>query len=305
MGQQIWAGDVRRQICGSGFRDLRYNRKDTDSSRRRRGPWPGNRQTSHLSFVIAMSNPIRPVTRSKRQARDHYHRLSRWYDLLVGASEKKYRNLGLQRLEARPGERILEIGCGTGQAILSLAAAVGPTGLVCGLDLAAGMLAVSHARVGRAALADRVALLQGDAAGLPYAAGSFDAIFMSFTLGALGHAGNPAGLAAVSHRLAAGRPSGSGGPGQTAGNGRGHLRMAARPAAGAGGLPPHLCPGSSARGRLSDWGGLRAVYVGAAGRDCPGQSGWGGHGHLLCGTTMKHGSGRRWAWGKGACHDCA
>jgi ubiquinone/menaquinone biosynthesis C-methylase UbiE len=129
-----------------------------------------------------MSNPIRPVTRSKRQARDHYHRLSRWYDLLVGASEKKYRNLGLQRLEARPGERILEIGCGTGQAILSLAAAVGPTGLVCGLDLAAGMLAVSHARVGRAALADRVALLQGDAAGLPYAAGSFDAIFMSFTL---------------------------------------------------------------------------------------------------------------------------
>ena len=54
--------------------------------------------------------------------------------------------------------------------------------MVCGLDLAAGMLAVSRARVGRAALADRVALQQGDAAGLPYAAGSFDAIFMSFTL---------------------------------------------------------------------------------------------------------------------------
>jgi ubiquinone/menaquinone biosynthesis C-methylase UbiE len=129
-----------------------------------------------------MSNMIQPVRRTKRQARDHYHRLSRWYDLFVGASEKKYRDLGLQRLKARPGERILEIGCGTGQAILSLAAAVGPTGLVCGLDLAAGMLAVSRARVGRASLADRVALQQGDAAGLPYAAGSFDAIFISFTL---------------------------------------------------------------------------------------------------------------------------
>jgi len=129
-----------------------------------------------------MSNMIQPVTRTKRQARDHYHRLSRWYDLLVGASEKKYRDLGLQILEANPGERILEIGCGTGQAILSLATAVGPTGLVCGLDLAAGMLAMSRSRVGRAALADRVALQQGDAAGLPYAANSFDAIFISFTL---------------------------------------------------------------------------------------------------------------------------
>ncbi len=91
-----------------------------------------------------MSNPIRPVTRSKRQSRDHYHRLSRWYDLLVGASEKKYRDLGLQRLEARTGERILEIGCGTGQAILSLATAVGPTGFVCGLDLAGGSAKIAE-----------------------------------------------------------------------------------------------------------------------------------------------------------------
>jgi ubiquinone/menaquinone biosynthesis C-methylase UbiE len=129
-----------------------------------------------------MSSPIKQVTRSKSEAKANYDRMSRWYDLVVGASEKKYRNLGLQRLDAREGEHILEIGFGTGHAILSLAKAVGPTGRVCGLDLSEGMLAITQERVDAAGLAERVALHLGDAAHLPFAGGRFDAVFMSFTL---------------------------------------------------------------------------------------------------------------------------
>jgi ubiquinone/menaquinone biosynthesis C-methylase UbiE len=129
-----------------------------------------------------MVNPVKRVTRPKSQARDYYNRLSRWYDLLAGSSEKKYRDQGLQTLQANPGERILEIGCGTGHAILSLAAAVGPQGQVYGLDLAARMLVLTRSRVDRAGLTGRVALQQGDAAALPYVAHSVDAVFICFTL---------------------------------------------------------------------------------------------------------------------------
>jgi len=214
--------------------------------------------------------------------------LSRWYDLFVGASEKKYRDLGLRLLEARPGERILEIGCGTGQAILSLATAVGAAGLVCGLDLAAGMLAVSRARVGRAALADRAALQQGDATGLPYAAGSFDAIFMSFTLELFDTPEIPLVLQQCRTVL---RP-----------DGRLVLVILAKQRGTAVAIYEWLhdrlpvlvdCHPIYARqlwpGRLSGWGGLLPVYMAAAGRDCPGQSGWGGCAYPPCGTIMKRG----------------
>jgi ubiquinone/menaquinone biosynthesis C-methylase UbiE len=129
-----------------------------------------------------MFEPITPVTRSKEQARTSYNRLSRWYDLVAGATEKKYRDIGLQKLNAQQGERVLEIGFGTGHCLVSLAQAAGSTGQVCGIDLSDGMLAIAQARVDAAGLTDRVDLRLGDALALPYEDNSFDALFMSFTL---------------------------------------------------------------------------------------------------------------------------
>ncbi|MDH5506169.1 MAG: methyltransferase domain-containing protein [Anaerolineae bacterium] len=125
---------------------------------------------------------ISPVTRSKQAARASYNRLSRGYDLLAGASEKRYRNAGLAMLAAQPGETILEIGFGTGQALLRLAAAIGPGGQVYGIDISDGMLALAQARLQRAGLTGRASLHCGDAANLPYEDHFFDAIFISFTL---------------------------------------------------------------------------------------------------------------------------
>lgn len=122
------------------------------------------------------------VVRSKEQAKANYDRMSRWYDLFAGSSEKKYRDLGLQMLGAAEGERVLEIGFGTGHCILALATAVGQTGKVYGLDISAGMLAIAQDRVNKAGLADRVTLQTGDAVALPFDAQSLDCVFMSFTL---------------------------------------------------------------------------------------------------------------------------
>ena len=130
-----------------------------------------------------MDVSISRVNRSKEAARASYNRLSRWYDVIAGSTEKKYRDWGLEKLSAQPGERILEIGFGTGHCLLTLAKAVGPTGRVLGLDISDGMLDIARGRLQAEGLGDRVDLHLGDAASLDFIeANSLDGVFMSFTL---------------------------------------------------------------------------------------------------------------------------
>lgn len=135
------------------------------------------------SYNQGMGPSIQRVKRSREAARKSYNRLSRWYDLLAGGSERKYRDEGLVKLSAQPGERMLEIGFGTGHCLASLARAVGPAGRVIGVDISDGMLAVARKRLEQDHLIDRVNLHLGDASRMGFlASNSMDGIFMSFTL---------------------------------------------------------------------------------------------------------------------------
>ena len=122
------------------------------------------------------------VTRSKEVARQSYDRLSRWYDMLAASSEWKYTQLGLQMLAAQEGERILELGFGTGNALLELGRDVGSSGLISGIDISEGMLNIASEKLETAGLSEHVKLDCGDGAALPYDVSEFDAVFMSFTL---------------------------------------------------------------------------------------------------------------------------
>jgi ubiquinone/menaquinone biosynthesis C-methylase UbiE len=128
------------------------------------------------------SRAISRVSRTRAETGAAYDRLSCWYDLLAGNWEQKPRLAGLQLLAVQPGETALEIGPGTGQSLPILAQSAGEGGQVLGLDLSPGMLAAASARLGRTALAGRVSLICGDAACLPFASGTCDALFTSFTL---------------------------------------------------------------------------------------------------------------------------
>lgn len=122
------------------------------------------------------------VLQSKEETRAFYDKIARVYDLLAEHSEKPVRQAGLRMLAAAPGEKVLEIGFGTGHCLVALARAVGPTGKVFGTDLSEQMVARARARLEKKGLADRVELSPGDATCLPYDPDSLDAVFMSFVL---------------------------------------------------------------------------------------------------------------------------
>jgi demethylmenaquinone methyltransferase/2-methoxy-6-polyprenyl-1,4-benzoquinol methylase len=132
---------------------------------------------------IPFTHPsVLPVFQSKEQTKAFYNKISRAYDLLSERSEAPMRKAGLDLLKTKAGEKVLELGFGTGHSLVKLASAVGPKGRVFGLDLSDQMLKLAKANLAKARLLDRASLRCGDAAKLPYADGGMDGVFMSFTL---------------------------------------------------------------------------------------------------------------------------
>ena len=125
---------------------------------------------------------ILPVPRSSRDARRYYDRLSRIYDCLTAAYERKLADRCLDRLSIRAGENVLEIGFGSGRCLTRIAASVGEDGRAHGLDISSGMLRSARAKLRKTGHLTQAQLYHGDARYLPFAEGSLDAVFMSYTL---------------------------------------------------------------------------------------------------------------------------
>jgi ubiquinone/menaquinone biosynthesis C-methylase UbiE len=108
------------------------------------------------------------------------------YEPLVRAAVGRRGELLRARMvdEARipAGGRVLDLGTGTGLLLPWLAAAVGPTGRVIGVDLSAAMLARARGRVPASLAID---LIEADAASLPFPDGTFDAVVSAYAVTAL------------------------------------------------------------------------------------------------------------------------
>ncbi|MDQ4131901.1 MAG: methyltransferase domain-containing protein [Actinomycetota bacterium] len=78
-----------------------------------------------------------------------------------------------QRLALKPGDRLLDLGCGAGDVAIQLAADVLPGGAVVGLDASEAMLAAGRQRAADTGV--QVEFRQGDALALDDPDGSFDA----------------------------------------------------------------------------------------------------------------------------------
>lgn len=82
----------------------------------------------------------------------------------------------------KPGERLLDVGCGTGIIANQGARRVGPRGKVAGLDISEGMLVRARAEAARLGIDGWVEYEVGDAEALHYANDAFDCITCLFTI---------------------------------------------------------------------------------------------------------------------------
>jgi arsenite methyltransferase len=110
------------------------------------------------------------------------------------------RGLVREAVAAQPGERIIDVGCGPGYYVAELAEAVGPSGLVAGVDQSGPMLDIARSRCEGLA---NTQLAEGDAAALPHDDEAFDAALSVQVLEYVGDV--PAALAEIRRVL---RPGG-------------------------------------------------------------------------------------------------
>lgn len=107
-----------------------------------------------------------------------------WYDiimvLMTMGREKNLRQKTIQFSRMKIGEKVLEIGCGTGTLTLAAKAQVGPSGEAAGIDLAPEMVARARKKAERNGV--DVSFREGNIAAIPFPNNRFDVVICSFMI---------------------------------------------------------------------------------------------------------------------------
>ena len=110
--------------------------------------------------------------------RSAYGRYANFYDLVFGALFEPGRLAAVRSTNTRHGQRILEVGVGTGLSLPSYRA----DARVVGIDVSPEMLRLAHERVASEALGHVEALHEMDAQEMSFADDSFDAVVAMYTV---------------------------------------------------------------------------------------------------------------------------
>lgn len=106
-----------------------------------------------------------------------YEKIAGVYDIVFGPVLHPGRMDAIQRMGIKPGQRVLEVGVGTG-----INAALYPRDCsVTGIDLSSPMLEKAHDRIARKGLRN-VQLMQMDAANLKFADNTFDIVYAPYVI---------------------------------------------------------------------------------------------------------------------------
>jgi SAM-dependent methyltransferase len=121
-----------------------------------------------------------------KQAREHAARL----ELRAGAaSEVAARDDYVKLLGVARGERVLDVGCGSGAVTRTLAQRVAPGGSAVGVDTSAALLKVARELANQAGLGAVIEFKEGDCRALPFPDASFDAVVAATALSHVPDAG--------------------------------------------------------------------------------------------------------------------
>ncbi len=113
------------------------------------------------------------VRKTFTQWAPHYDAIHAW--------SLPHRRAARLALGVKPGDRVLEVGCGTGLNFAHLRQLVGETGSILGIDLTPAMLEVARQRISRSGW-NNVDVREADAARLPLPEASFDKVICTYAL---------------------------------------------------------------------------------------------------------------------------
>ena len=147
------------------------------------------------------TRPIAPrAALDADDVRAAYRRWARIYDASFGSITARARRKTVAEINRLPGERVLEVGVGTGLSLPRYA----PGKRVTGIDLSGEMLAQARARTAALRLGQVEALLEMDAEATNFADASFDIAVAMFVASVVPH---PRRLLAEMRRVV--RPGGT------------------------------------------------------------------------------------------------
>jgi len=124
------------------------------------------------------------VSERNRRALELFAPLASTYDryaaLLSFGQDPRWRRFLVSRIQAEPGETVLDVATGTAAVAIELARRYGCS--VVGVDQSPEMLATGRRRIELAGVADRIELREARAESLPVEDGSFDALTFTYLL---------------------------------------------------------------------------------------------------------------------------
>jgi demethylmenaquinone methyltransferase/2-methoxy-6-polyprenyl-1,4-benzoquinol methylase len=104
----------------------------------------------------------------------------RYASLLSFGQDPRWRRFLVSRIEAGPGDTVLDVATGTAAVAIEIARRTGAH--VVGIDQSPEMLARARERIARADLGERIELREGRAESLPFDDGSFAALSFTYLL---------------------------------------------------------------------------------------------------------------------------
>ena len=124
---------------------------------------------------------------SKDKVQSTYQKISRRYDWhmkaynLIGIRIADYRRHAVDLLQLKPGDHVVDLGCGTGLSFPHIMERIGPDGHLTGVDMTEGMLTCARERCDRAGW-DNVELVQSEIGYYKFAE-SIDAVISTGVMG--------------------------------------------------------------------------------------------------------------------------
>ena len=144
----------------------------------------GFSQSLNLEATMEQSNPVNHQVDEDAVMKSQMEKMVSSYDSymrkMTFGRERTLRETTVSLAQVKPGDCVLEVGCGTGTLTLAAKRQAGPSGKVFGIDIIPGMIELCERKAAQANL--DVTFQLGSIDDIPFSANQFDVVMCSFMI---------------------------------------------------------------------------------------------------------------------------